>query len=93
MCPCNRSLAIICGAFASMAVVALLAEDRCLDAGGRVSDLGWVCETASGISSSLWSLVSPWAVGTVVLAVGVPVYFAVSATSRRMIASYGQSHC
>jgi hypothetical protein len=69
-----------------MAVAALLAQDRCLDSGGRLSDAAWVCESAAG-TVTLWSLVSPAAIGVVALAVGVPVYLAVSGLGNRWIAS------
>jgi hypothetical protein len=90
MCGCTRSLGAICAAFASMAAAAFLAQDRCLDSGGRLSDAAWVCESASGAVVALWSLVSPGAIGLVALAVGLPVYLAVSAIGNRWIAAYGR---
>ena len=86
LCRCSRSLGAICGLFAALAVGALLAEDRCLDAGGRVSEAGWVCELASGASASLWSSLTPLTVVAVAVAVGVPVYFLVNALGQRLIA-------
>lgn len=81
-CGCNHSLGVICGIFAGAAVALFLAEDRCLDAGGRLSDTAWTCELASGAISSLWVLVTP---GIIALAVfiGIPVYFAVTVIGRR----------
>ena len=58
-CGCQRSLAVICAAFATAAVIAFFAEDRCLDVGGRLSDSAWSCESAAGVIDSLWSLVTP----------------------------------
>jgi len=78
-CGCNRSMAVICAVFAGAAVIALLAEDRCLDDGGRLSDVPWSCEFSTGAVASLWSLVTPAIAGTVAAVVAIPVYFAVSA--------------
>lgn len=86
-CGCSRSLAATCAAFASLALAALLAQDRCLDSGGRLNDAAFVCETASGAVVALWSLISPIAVGIIALGVGVPVYLAVRAIGNRWIAS------
>lgn len=69
--------------------MALLAEDKCLDAGGRVSDISWACEAASGASASLWSLVNPALAATVVAVIGIPVYLAVNAAARRLLAGAG----
>ena len=91
-CACSRSLGAICALFASIAVAALLAQDSCLDSGGRLSDAAWVCESASGTVVALWSLISPVAIGVVFLAVGLPVYLAVNAIGNRWIASYGKQH-
>ncbi len=88
-CGCNRSVALLGGFFASLAACAFLAEDRCLDAGGRVSDVAWVCELASGASASLWSLLSPAGVVLAALAVGVPVFLVVRAIGRRVLVSCG----
>lgn len=88
-CGCNRSLAVLSGLFASLAACALLAESRCLDGGGRVSDASWVCDLASGASASLWSLLSPWNYPLAAVAVGVPVYFVASAIGRRFIVACG----
>ena len=85
ICGCSRSLAAICAVFASLAVAALLAQDQCLDSGGRLSDTAWVCESASGTVIALWSLLSPVAIGVIALAVGLPVYLAVSAIGNRWI--------
>jgi hypothetical protein len=83
MCRCNRSLGVISAIFASLAALALVAQDRCLDIGGRVSDAAWVCEVASS-SVSIWSLVSPSAIGWVALGVGLPVYFGVNSIARHV---------
>ena len=88
-CGCNRSLAILGGLFASLVTCVLLAEDSCRDGGGRASDVAWACETASGASASLWSLVSPGTIALAVLAVGVPVYFVVNVVGRRFIVACG----
>lgn len=80
-CGCNRSLAVICGAFAGIAVALILAERNCLDRGGRVSDTAWSCEGTPGAVTSLWGLVTPEIVA-VMVAVGVLVYFAVARLSR-----------
>ena len=90
-CGCNHSLAVICGVFAGVAVALLLAEDRCLDAGGRLSDAAWTCEAATGAISSLWTLISP---GIVVLAafVGIAVYLAVFVAGRRWLFRYGKHY-
>lgn len=88
-CGCNHSLAIICGIFASMLVALVLAEGRCLDSGGRASDSAWLCESASGVVSSLWVLVTPGIVA-VALFVGVAAYFAASALGRRWLFRYGK---
>jgi len=91
-CSCNHSLAVICGIFASIAVVLFLAEDRCLDSGGRVADAAWLCEPASGAVSSLWAFVTPGVLALVVVFVGIPVYFAVTVFGRRWIFRYGKHH-
>ena len=89
---CNHSLGVICGIFASIAVASFLAEDQCLDRGGRVSDTAWSCETAAGAIESLWALVTPGAVALVIVAIGIPVYFAVVAVGRRWIFAHGNRH-
>lgn len=91
-CGCNHSLAVICGIFASIGAAALLAERRCLDAGGRLSDVAWSCESASGALGSLWHFVTPGALAWVALLVGIPVYVAVSFIGRRWIFKYGKGH-
>jgi len=88
-CRCNRSLAVLGGLFAALAACAFLAEDACLDLGGRVSDASWACELASGGAVSLWSLLSPSAVALGALAVGVPVAFVVNAIGKRFIVACG----
>ena len=88
-CGCNHSLAVVCALFASLAVAVLLAEDRCLDGGGRVSDAAWTCEMAGGAVASLWSLVAPQTAVLVAAAVGLPVYVAVVAIGRRWLFPYG----
>jgi hypothetical protein len=70
-----------------LAVAALLAQDRCLDSGGRLSDVAWICEGASGTVIALWSLISPVAIGLIALAVGLPVYLGVNAIGNRWIAA------
>jgi hypothetical protein len=92
MCGCNRSMGAISAIFASLGVLALIAQDGCLDGGGRVSDAAWICELASGASVNIWSLVSPFAVGAVALAIGVPVYFGVNAIGGMLIAAYARRH-
>jgi hypothetical protein len=66
-----------------------LAGQRCLDAGGRLSDTAWTCEIAPGAIHSLWGLVTPGIVAAAV-AIGVPVYFAVAALGRRWFFRYGK---
>ena len=88
-CRCNRSLAVLGGLYAALAACAFLAEDACLDLGGRVSDASWACELASGGAVSLWSLLSPSAVALGALAVGVPVAFVVNAIGKRFIVACG----
>lgn len=88
-CRCNRSLAVLGGLFAALAACAFLAEDACLDLGGRVSDASWACELASGGAVSLWSLLSPSAVALGALAVGVPVAFVGNAIGKRFIVACG----
>lgn len=88
-CGCNRSVAILGGLFASLAACLLVAEGGCVDAGGRLSEAAWTCEMASGASASLWTLVSPWTLVLVALAVGVPVFLAVDAIGRRFIVACG----
>ena len=87
-CGCNHSLAVICGVFAGMAVALLVAENLCLESGGRVSDTAWSCQAASGATGSLWSVVTP-GIAAVALLVGVAVYFAVSVLGRRWLFRYG----
>ena len=87
-CGCNHSLAIICGIFAGIAVALVLAEGRCLDTGGRVSDTAWSCQTASGTVGSLWGFVTP-GIAAVAVLVGLAVYFAVSVIGRRWLFRYG----
>jgi hypothetical protein len=83
-CGCTRSLGVICAVFAGIAVALFLAEDRCLDAGGRVSDTAWSCETVSGAVSSLWAFATPGVIAVAVF-VGIPVYFVVTALGRRWL--------
>jgi hypothetical protein len=92
VCPCSRSLGVISAIFASLAVLALIAQDGCLDGGGRVSDGAWVCELASGISVSVWSFVSPLLVALVAVGVGLPFYLAVTAIGSRFIGAYAKRH-
>jgi threonine/homoserine/homoserine lactone efflux protein len=88
-CGCNHSLAVICGVFVGIMVALLLAEDRCLDAGGKLSDTAWTCEVNSGTISSLWGLVTA-GITAVAVFVGVLVYFAVTFFGRRWIFRYGK---
>ena len=90
-CGCNHSLAVSCGTFAGLLVALLLSEDRCLDAGGRLSDTAWTCEAASGAISSLWGWVTPGILAVAVV-VGILVYFAVAAFGRRWLFRYGKHH-
>lgn len=92
MCRCNRSLAVLCALFAGIAVATLIAEDRCLDAGGRLSDSAWICETASGTTASLWTLLNPTTIGLVVAAVGVPVFWVINAIGERRTVANGTQH-
>jgi hypothetical protein len=87
-CGCNHSLAAISGIFASIAVALFLAEDRCLDRGGRLGDAAWSCLDVSGAVSSLWEVVSP-GMYAAAFVVGVPVYFVVAALGRRWLFRYG----
>lgn len=87
---CSHSLAAICAVFASFAVAAFVAEDRCLEGGGRVSDVAWACELATGISVPLWSHISFAGSSLVLLVIGVPVYFIVNAIGRRWILTRGK---
>lgn len=84
-CGCTRSVAFVSALFAGLAAAALLAESRCLEAGGRIGDSAWICLGAAGASDSIWSLVSPMAAGLVVLAVGAPVFLLVDLLGRRLI--------
>jgi len=88
-CGCNRSLAVLAGLFASLAVCILLAEDKCVDGGGRVSDISWACELASGASASLWTLLAAWTYPLAAVVVGVPVYLVANAIGRRFIVACG----
>ncbi len=88
-CGCNRSVAVLCAFFASLAACAFLAEDACRDGGGRVSDVAWACENAAGALSPLWSLVTPGAIALAALAVGVPVFLAVDVAGRRVLSACG----
>jgi hypothetical protein len=88
VCGCTRSVAAVCAIFAALATGALLAGRRCAEGGGRVSDVTWVCELASG-ASSLWSLVSPLDAAIAILVVGVPVYLAANAGARRLMGIMG----
>jgi hypothetical protein len=92
VCRCNRSLGAVSAIFASLAVLAFIAEDGCMDGGGRLSDVAWVCEVASGTSVSIWSLVSPFAISLVAVGIGIPVYFGANAIGGRLIAAYGRRH-
>lgn len=85
VCGCTRSVAAVCALFAALATGSLLAGNRCVDGGGRVSDVAWVCELASGGASSLWSLVSPLDAAIAILVVGVPVYLVANAAARRVM--------
>ena len=89
VCGCTRSVGAVCALFAALATGSLLAGKRCAEGGGRVSDVTWVCELASGGSSSLWSLVSPIDAAIAILVVGVPVYLAANAGARRLMRMMG----
>lgn len=88
-CGCNRSLAVLGALFASLAACVFLAEDSCLDRGGVVSDTAWLCELSSGVSVSLWDLLSPGGAVLAAVVVGLPVYFVVNAIGRRFISACG----
>ena len=92
MCRCNRSLAVLSGLVAGLTVALLLSESRCLDRGGRLSDVAWVCELASEGSTSIWSLMNPVALCLVIVAVAIPVYFIVDAIGNRWLGRRGQRH-
>ena len=81
-CGCIRSPGAITALFATLAAIAFIAQDACLDVGGRVNE--WTCETAAGTAVSLWSLPSPFLMGAAALALGAPTYFAVNALVRRL---------
>lgn len=82
-CGCIRSPGVIAALFATLAAVVLIAQDACLDAGGRLSDSAWTCETA-GATVSLWTLSSPLLMAVTALAIGIPTYLAVNALVRRL---------
>ncbi len=82
-CGCTRSLAVVCALFAGLAAALFLAQDACLDAGGKLSDAAWACELASG-AASLWTLVAPAQAGFVLVAVVVPVFLVVDVLGRRL---------
>lgn len=84
ICGCTRSVAAVCALFAALATGSLLAGQRCAEDGGRVSEVTWACEFASG-AASLWSLVSPLDAAIAVLLVGVPVYLVANAAARRLM--------
>jgi hypothetical protein len=83
-CGCIRSPGVIAALFATLAAIAFIAQDACLDAGGRLSDSAWTCETAAGATVSLWTLSSPTLMALAALVVGVPTYLAVNALVRRL---------
>lgn len=88
MCRCNRSLAVLSGLVAGLTVAMLLSESRCLDRGGRLSDVAWACELPLEGSTSIWSLMNPAALCLVVFAVAIPVYFIVDAIGNRWLGRY-----
>jgi hypothetical protein len=90
-CGCSDSLAVICGVFGGGAVVLLLAEDRCLDAGGKLSDFAWTCQTAPGTTSSLWALATPGIITTATI-VGFLIYLALRVLGRRWIFRHSKQH-
>jgi len=92
MCRCNRSLAVLSGLVAGLTVAMLLSEDKCLDLGGRISDIAWVCELATESSASIWSLLNPAALCLVIVAVAIPVYFVVNAIGNRWLGRHGEQH-
>lgn len=89
-CACHRSVGVVTALFASLAVLALVAQEACLEGGGRTSDAAWVCEVAAGGSVSVWSFVSPGAVALVALGVGIPVYLLANALGGRLLAARGR---
>jgi hypothetical protein len=84
VCGCTRSVAAVCALFAALATASLLASKRCVEGGGRVGDVTWACELATG-GVSLWSLVSPLDAAIAILVVGVPVYLLANAVARRLM--------
>jgi hypothetical protein len=83
-CGCVHSLGVICGVFAGIALALLLAERGCRQAGGRVGDAAWYCETASGAVTSLWQFATPGIVLAASL-VAIGAYFAATALTRRLL--------
>jgi len=88
-CGCNHSLAFVCGLFASLAATLLVAQDACLDGGGRLSEASWACEAAGGAIGPLWQFVTPGVIAATLVLVGVPVYFAIAYVGRRWLFRYG----
>jgi hypothetical protein len=88
-CGCNHSVAFVGGLFASLGAALFIAEDRCLDAGGRLSDVAWACEAPWGALSPLWNLVTPGVIAATLVLVGAPVYFAIAYAGRRWLFRYG----
>lgn len=88
-CGCSRAVAVLSGLFSGLAACIVLSESACRDAGGRVSDVAWICETASGASAPIWSMVSAGTLAVAVLAIGVPVAFVADALGRRAISACG----
>jgi hypothetical protein len=83
-CGCVHSLGVICGVFAGIVVALLLAEGRCVAAGGRAGEAGWHCEMASGAVTSLWTFATPGIVLAASL-VAIGAYFAATALARRLL--------
>lgn len=81
-----RSVAAVCALFAALATAAIVAQRRCQDYGGRVSEAAWSCETGQGAVASLWTFVSPEILGLAALAVGIPVYWIVNFLGQRWLA-------
>lgn len=75
-CACHHSLAVVCALFATLAAAAWLAQDACLDRGGRLGEVAWSCEASTGALTSLWLFVTP-GMAALALLVGIPVYLAV----------------
>ena len=83
-------LALLVGVLACAIVIEFFAVDRCLDNGGRVADSGWSCEVPSGAVEPLLQYVAAWLVATIIVVVGVPVYFMFAAMFQGLFVAGGQ---